>query len=396
MAGAARRMVVASTRTTAEEMAARWCVVTSEGRSENVPVMRNYLLSIAAANHDYAQRHSYLFRYAQLSENRCPHPRLGRRAASWCKILAVADVLLNGIDGQRCHSILYLDSDAVLSNASLSIDGWLERARERRDEALLLDNDWRVLLSSNYWFDPDEANTGVFLLRASGQAGREACGILRRWWDGRWSTFNMNRPWEQVPMAKMLSFVHPSAPDASAATVADGALSGAKTPWGTRVRLMPTARFYRRRDPQWQPPHPGSWAAIASGTTYSEDDFIHHGIRSLAALEKQLAADGARHGTRPKSAERSKGETVIMGSFEIARAPQFKYNLTALTSIFNGSSALDAVCPKAVPTAGTPDGFDTERGCCRHARRINRSAMPCWEVARGSPWVSKMASWTCV
>lgn len=237
MAGAARRRVVASTRTTAEEMAARWCVVTSEGRSENVPVMRNYLLSIAAANHDYAQRHSYLFRYAQLSENRCPHPRLGRRVAAWCKILVVADVLLNGIDGQRCHSILYLDSDAVLSNASLSIDGWLERARERRDEALLLDNDWRVLLSSNYWFDPDEANTGVFLLRASGQAGREACGILRRWWDGRWSTFHMNRPWEQVPMAKMLSFVHPSAPDASAATVADGALSGAKTPWGTRRAL---------------------------------------------------------------------------------------------------------------------------------------------------------------
>lgn len=62
-----------------------------------------------------------------------------------------------------------------------------------------------------------------------------------------------------------------------------------------------------------------------------------------------------------------------MGSFEIARAPQFKYNLTALTSLFNSSSALDAVCPKAVPTAGTPDGFDTERGCCRHARRINRS-----------------------
>lgn len=385
--------VVASARTTD----ARWCVVTSEGRSENGPVVRNYRLSIAAANHDYAQRHSYLFRYAQLSENRCPHPRLGRRVAAWCKILVVADVLLNGIDGQRCHSILYLDSDALLSNISLSIDGWLERARERRDEALLLDNHWRLLLSSNYWFDPDEANTGVFLLRARGQAGLEACGILRRWWDGRWPTFNMNRPWEQVPMAKMLSFVHPSAPAPSAATVADGAITGAKTPWGTRVRLMPTARFYRRRDPQWRPPHPGSWTAIASGTTYSEDDFIHHGVRSLAALEKQLAADGARPKSHEiKSAERSKGETVIIGSFEIARAPQFKYNLTALTSLFNGSSALDAVCPLAVPTAGTPDGFDTERGCCRHARRINRSAMPCWEVARGSPWVSKMASWTCV
>lgn len=180
-----------------------WCVVTSEGRQDGHPSLHDYILGVAAVNYAYAQRHGYGFRFARPSENRCPHPRLGRRAAAWCKVPVVADVILNGLDGRRCESVLYVDSDAMISNPSLSIDEWLARARRRGDDALRADGEWLLLLSSDYWFSPDEPNTGVWLGRAGESAGRRVCGILRRWWDARFPTNNMNRPWEQAAMRAM-------------------------------------------------------------------------------------------------------------------------------------------------------------------------------------------------
>lgn len=160
---------------------------------------------------------------------------------------------------------------------------------------------------------------------------------------------------------------------------------------------MPTARFYRRADRQWQPPHAGAWSAVAAGTHYSEDDFIHHGIRSRAAIDETLTAQYGASQTSPAPRSTS-----------LPSAPQTRLELSALVGLLNDTSALDKACPMAEAAAGTPAGFDTERACCRHARRRNQSAAPpaglpggsqgaaaCWERASGSEWVSHMASWAC-
>ena len=61
-----------------------WCVIMSEGRPDGRT--SSYWNRVAANNWRYAKRHGYGFRYSRISENRCPHPQHGRRAAAWCKV----------------------------------------------------------------------------------------------------------------------------------------------------------------------------------------------------------------------------------------------------------------------------------------------------------------------
>ena len=373
-----------------------WCIVMSEGRTFSrggLQVQSPYWHFTAAINAQYAQRHEYSFSLIQPTENRCPHLVYGRRAAAWCKIAAVAGALIHGIDGRPCGSVLYMDSDAVVSNGSLSIDQWLERARdERRDEALV-DDEWLLLFSSNYWFGPDELNSGVFLARGS-QHASHTCGLLRRWWDSFFPTYNMNRPWEQGALNAMYLSMHgPHARDGRRRT-ADARVALSTTAWADRIRLLPTARFYRRHDMQWKPPRPGSWQALVAGSQYSEDDFIHHGARSIDAANLAWRGVAWRHGDARRS--------VINLPAPLAR----RIEIPVLCGIFNASADLDERCPRAEPSAGTPAGFDDERRYRRVAMgrrnqshvRLNgqtvREPRPCWGPIHSS-YVQAMMEWKC-
>ena len=261
---------------------ARWCIVTSDNRPRDGTPLSAYWVLHAAINEIYAESHGYGYLYVHLSNRTTPCEYLTkggsswrRRDATWCKVPAVAHVLLHGLpSGRQCSNVLYLDSDAHVSNWSLSIDDYLARAKDRGDEALQ-DDRWQILFSSNYWFEPDSLNTGAWFIRNTASA----CGLLRFWW-GRtqFPNYDVRLPYEigleQEVMRRMYVFGRP---------------------WGERVRLLPTARFYRRDDYAWRQKgrEHSSWAATrAPERSYSHDDFIHHGqkrhARDIAWLVQTL------------------------------------------------------------------------------------------------------------
>mmetsp|Transcript_15873 Transcript_15873/g.31893 ORF Transcript_15873/g.31893 Transcript_15873/m.31893 type:complete len:103 (+) Transcript_15873:158-466(+) len=87
-----------------------WCIAMFDGRPANNP--KSYWAAAPVLNWEYAEQHAYGFTFAHLIGNQCHHETHGRRRAAWCKIPAVAQVLLHGIDGRRCANVLYLDTDA--------------------------------------------------------------------------------------------------------------------------------------------------------------------------------------------------------------------------------------------------------------------------------------------
>lgn len=237
-----------------------WCIAMSDNRPPSGSVAQPWQLT-AAINALYARRHGYGFVYGQLS-GKCLNGARARVHA-WCKIPVVAHVLLHGVQGTPCAGVLYLDTDARdrlrtsththararatphrhtgthhtparaqahVANQALSIDAWLARARARGDEALLPQpgaaeegrGAWQLLFASNFWFEPDGLNTGVWLARgglARGQMGAQggqppraesqppgACGILRAWWEARFPTLDKRTPWEQGAMTSMHTY----------------------------------------------------------------------------------------------------------------------------------------------------------------------------------------------
>jgi len=122
----------------------QWCVVMSDTRPADA--MTEFWQLTAAINRLYAASHGYGFLRAKLRHNAtsspfklasaCSHVAHGPRATPWCKIPVVAHAALHGVLGRRCSSIMYLDSDAYVSNPSLSIEAYLGRARRLGDEAV--------------------------------------------------------------------------------------------------------------------------------------------------------------------------------------------------------------------------------------------------------------------
>ena len=122
----------------------QWCVVMSDTRRTDAKT--EFWQLTAAINRLYAASHGYGFLRAKLQHNAtsspsklataCSHAVHGPRAAPWCKIPVVAHAALHGVLGRRCSSIMYLDSDAYVSDPSLSIDAYLGRARRLGDEAV--------------------------------------------------------------------------------------------------------------------------------------------------------------------------------------------------------------------------------------------------------------------
>ena len=264
----------------------RWCLVMSENRPREKS--DSYWALTAAINEEYAAAHDYGFAYIRYNGTciyDAPERKSRVRMPTWCKVPAVAHVLLRGIEHthRRCDNVLFLDSDAHVSNPSLSIDAYLERARDHGDDALQ-DANWELLFSSNYWWDPDSLCAGVWFVRAT----NEACGILRFWWESSAPAYDTKNMHEQGVMRSMIHF---------------------NRPWGQRVRLMPTARFFRREDSQWRRCYPCSWKGVmnhgknAPAAPYWHDDFIHHGLKSspydIALLRASLAAAERRRAAVP-------------------------------------------------------------------------------------------------
>ena len=385
----------------------------------------------AAINEVYARSRDYGYVYAHLANSSSPCEYLRSstastsgaswrpRAPTWCKVPLLAHVLLHGTQGGRhCSNLLYLDTDAHVANFSLSIDEYLERARLRGDEALTHDDDWRsesgphptagssttsrwrLLFSSNYWSEPDTLNSGAFFVRND----REACGLLRFWWsETHFPALDIRSPREQEVMNKMHAF---------------------SRPWGARVRLLPTARFYRRDDSAWQQESRAAtwWSRSgASEANYFEDDFIHHGSKrhpkDTARLVATLADAWASLLGDPSGFQcwcsPDRDSCDAEGQFLCAKPPvqaverpMTKFGSRALALVF-ADPAVQSRCPLSEPKPGTPPGFSSHTKCCaaKHARSnafthlngTRSGAQPrtlCWRKVR---WATRAEAeeWVC-
>ena len=229
----------------------------------------------ATINRGICNDHGYAFS-ARSQKNTCVHPKLGVRHSAWCKILVIAHVLIEGIAGSSCSNILYIDTDAYVTNFTLSIDGFLERARERGDESIpdYKDGPWELLFASDFWFHPEELNTGVFRTRR--QAPGEA--FLRAPTPMVGRQLQIEEFGQTLGAGIQAMYLHlqgkPGPPP-------DPPQAGLFAPWGSRIRVMPTARFFivlkhitGKIGAQWT-------LDYESENFYSENDFIHHGVRAV-------------------------------------------------------------------------------------------------------------------
>ena len=393
---------------------ARWCIVTSDNRPRDGTPLSAYWVLHAAINEIYAESHGYGYLYVHLSNRTTPCEYLTkggsswrRRDATWCKVPAVAHVLLHGLpSGRQCSNVLYLDSDAHVSNWSLSIDDYLARAKDRGDEALQ-DDRWQILFSSNYWFEPDSLNTGAWFIRNTASA----CGLLRFWW-GRtqFPNYDVRLPYEigleQEVMRRMYVFGRP---------------------WGERVRLLPTARFYRRDDYAWRQKgrEHSSWAATrAPERSYSHDDFIHHGqkrhardiawlVQTLRQAQSSLRRDPGGFDCwcvpdRDSCDASGHIKCRLTPSIETYAQPTLRIGARELGRVFSSSLLMASSCALAQPQPTTIKGFEHYQKCCgTHRAPKNRRPhtfthlngtpstlpRPCWREARWG--TRKVEEWAC-
>ena len=96
----------------------------------------------------------------------CIHPLHGGRAAPWCKLRVLRELLLKS----DLEHLLYLDSDAYVKDPSRGIEAILEAGDEpRRPLTLFVNTPW----------DSIPACTGIQMWRA---AGGQAVALLAAWW----------------------------------------------------------------------------------------------------------------------------------------------------------------------------------------------------------------------
>lgn len=208
--------------------------------------------------------------------------------------------------------------------------------------------------------------------------------------------------------------------------------------WGARVRLLPSARFFRRTDSQWAASGWGQWASggwarlveKAPGVEphYSEDDFIHHGVRrpccaALGILRRLLSRLAVKQQQETRPAPRIY-QSVARDAFDHGNITAGRLNRTCtpppgvlisgktLSEIFH---ARDRDCPVATPHSGAPAQFDMDllkgkawsatarRGRVRRRNQTktnldgssSQSPRPCWKTETG-PWApAERAIWTC-
>ena len=88
----------------------------------------------------------------------------------------------------------------------------------------------------------------MIFARGGRERAARTCGLLRRWWDADFKRFHFAKPWEQAAMQGMYLYLQGKANKTAKGEPPTARL---RTPWGSRVRLLPTARFFRRAESQW-------------------------------------------------------------------------------------------------------------------------------------------------
>jgi len=222
------------------------------------------------------------------------------------------------------------------------------------------------------------------------RGGAQSCGLLRSWWDAHFPSNYHRRPWEQASIQHLYMRLYSTGPEPNAW----------HAPFDSRIRLMPSARYFRRADSQWASGGRraggtgDSWAsADAPEDEYSEDDFIHHGVRRACC-----AALNAFKRLSHSEVNRTLEQTQTI-------PPVVRIRAAELSRVFDANAA-GMACPKAEPWNGTPTGFDYESkklSLARAARRRNHSttnldgspsAAPrtCWRESRAK---HRLTTWVC-
>lgn len=196
----------------------------------------------------------------------CHHQTEGGRAASWCKILAIAHAMTRGIQGRSCAHLLFLDSDAFIADVSLKLPEYVRRKLgERNDELIRATRPaagkyWDLLLANDYPnalpLDGDGC-AGVVFARSSARA----CSLLRGWWNAHYPSTNLAEPVEQPAINRLLHRVAASRNE-------------------TVAHVLPTATYFAH--------------AYARHPLFSWDGFIIHqkGSSSLLAEAVRSALQG--------------------------------------------------------------------------------------------------------
>ena len=124
------------------------------------------------------------------------------------------------------------------------------------------------------------------------------------------------------------------------------------------------------------------------GGQYSEDDFVHHGVRraccaalgTLRRLHTLLGTDGAANKTNAASFD----DASAAGASDAGQhsASQTSLASTAIPTVLISGQALSDVfrgresdCPPAQPLPGTPTLFDSARLVRGHSARVHSGSL---------------------
>jgi len=133
-----------------------------------------------AVNFWYAHSHDYEYLWVKNPYGHvCLHPGAGHLMVTWCKLPALLRTFAEYPDAQY---FLFLDSDAYVSDASRSVESFMERAMQLSYKARQAE----IIIGAEPWVDctsklrPPECyvNSGVMLIKNSPLAQQ----IIEEWW----------------------------------------------------------------------------------------------------------------------------------------------------------------------------------------------------------------------
>ena len=138
-------------------------------------------------NARYAERHGYAFRYLQLLEPGCAHPRWGWRHPSYCKLPALAFLL------RQFEMVAFIDSDSFFAPVAPALSSIFPAKRS---------GDAEVLFASDRPFTPGP-NCGFMIWPSS----ESTLALLSNWWNLDMGPFGMRHDFEQRALHWVLAHV---------------------------------------------------------------------------------------------------------------------------------------------------------------------------------------------
>ncbi|WOO83916.1 uncharacterized protein LOC62_05G007434 [Vanrija pseudolonga] len=205
-------------------------VVMADSRAPHVPNEGEdvpYWTITALLNYQYAREHGADFVYIVYQPDHpptssnspvCTHPRLGARAASWCKLPAVWEVLRT----RSSQNVMFLDTDAIFRSTTVAPSRHLDHLTPFRPIGFVSNQPWN-----------DGVCAGYFFVR------REAASFLKAWWDQEVPRKNLHRLWEQEALDKLL-----------ATSVPHHNQSLANPPYADQIVKLASERQFKVEDPQ--------------------------------------------------------------------------------------------------------------------------------------------------